>query len=331
MHTTDAGSSWSTRPLPTALMAVADSKANGYGALAQLGAWGSPLKVRFANPLDGWAYGGFPNDGPFLWATQDGGVTWHDQQLPDMSSALPVLDLEAAGATAYLVTVNADLELTVESSPVSQDLWGTDQAPVVGIAAGGSQEDASIVLQGGEGWLVEGNDRGVAGAELQSGGQWRSWAPLCYDVGVSDSVPAAASATYVVAARQIGGWLDHPLPKSAPRRAKFGSCWLYFSGNSGNSFQAGPELGRGYDCTGLVASPSPGVIFIDRAGDVTTQLMASFDGGHHWDAVYPGTPFYLGFTSAGQGVGLVWPTGGSPATAMIMTFDGGHRWERVKF
>ena len=180
--------------------------------------------------------------------------------------------------------------------------------------------------------MVEGNDRGVTGsAELSGAGQWRDWTAPCASVGNSFTVPAAASTSDLVAVCVMGGFAS-PLSKSAPAGATLGSSWLYFSGNGGDSFQAGPELApRGDDYSGVLASPSPGVVFIGRYG-TSGQLVGSFDGGHHWEVVYGGSLFYLGFTSPSQGVGLVRLSGGNGSgTAMIMSFDGGHHWARVKF
>jgi photosystem II stability/assembly factor-like uncharacterized protein len=127
----------------------------------------------------------------------------------------------------------------------------------------------------------------------------------------------------------MGGFAS-PLSKSAPRGATVGSSWLYFSTDGGRTFRAGPELrpveGFFY---GLLASPTPRVIVV--SGDVgdSKDLTASFDGGTHWTNVYRGQLFFLGFTSATQGVGLVRSSKG--ASTMIMTFDGGHHWAPVTF
>jgi hypothetical protein len=53
-ETTDAGRSWSPRPLPTPLVALADRKVGGVPA----DCCGAGLNVRFADLRDGWIYGG---------------------------------------------------------------------------------------------------------------------------------------------------------------------------------------------------------------------------------------------------------------------------------
>jgi hypothetical protein len=325
VHTTDAGTSWTSRPLPAPLVAEANNKAN---VDMYPGNW---LNVRFADPLDGWVFGGFPNSGPVLWSTHDGGTTWRRENLPGLSDQGPVFDLEAASGTAYLMAANAKFfGVTVESSPVGHDNWHPDPTPPLSLPAGGAQPGGSFVFQAGEAWLLEGNGRGITGsAELEGQGRWGSWASPCAQVGDSYTVPAASSALDLFAVCQIGGF-GSSVSKSDPPGAALGSTWLYVSDNGGKSFHADGRLGPLGPVTygGVLASPSPGVVFLSRSGP-SDQLLASFDGGHHWGVSYSGGLFYLGFTSAAQGVGLV--QGARATTSMIMTFDGGHHWAPVKF
>ena len=68
-----------------------------------------------------------------------------------------------------------------------------DETPDLFLPAGGGELVGSFVLQGGSGWLVEGNDRGITGsAELQGMDRWTNWAPPCQSVGNSLTVPAAS-------------------------------------------------------------------------------------------------------------------------------------------
>jgi hypothetical protein len=329
-QTFNAGSSWSPRPLPAGLVAAAR---HATGSLVVGGPSGSWLNVRFANVLDGWVYGGFPNGGPVLWSTHNGGSTWQRDHLPGLSSDAPLLDLEAAHGTAYFMALTTTQQrVVVESSPVGHEAWRLDQTPALFLPAGGGELGASIVLQGGKGWLVEGNDRGITGsAELQSADRWRSWAPPCQNVGNSFTVPAASTANNLVAICVMGGFAS-PLSSSAPPGAKLGSTWLYFSSNGGQSFQAGPELGQlgGPFFGQVLGSPAPNAIITSRSSGTSNQLVASFNGGHNWNVVFRGNLFYLGFTSPDQGVGLVQSSSAS-RTSMIMTFDSGHHWSRVNF
>ena len=329
-QTFNAGASWSARPLPAGLVATVR---HTRGSLAIGGPSGSWLNVRFANVLDGWVYGGFPNGGPVLWSTHNGGSTWQRDPLRGLSNNAPVLDLEAARGTAYFVAMTTTQQrVVVESSPVGQDAWRLDHTPALFLPAGGAEPGASIVLQGGKGWLVEGNDRGITGsAQLQSSDRWTSWTPPCQNVGNSFTVPAASTANNLAAICVMGGFA-FPLSSSAPPGARLGSTWLYLSSNGGQSFQPGPELSQlARPFFGQVlGSPAPNAIVTSRSSGTSNQLVASFDGGHTWNVVYQGNLFYLGFTSPNQGVGLVQSSSAS-RTSMIMTFDSGRHWARVNF
>ena len=336
--TTNEGRTWSTESLPASLLNAADRKVGG--TLAALYCGGG-LKIRFANARDGWIYGSLAvtihqSDASYigaeaiLWSTHDGGLTWRKQPLPWVSTQGTILDLEANASTVFMMAQNKTFTVTVESSPVGEDQWRASNAVGLGVPAGGGQLEGAIVIEGSSAWLVEGNDRGTSGsARLTSTGQWVAWTPPCASVGDSLAVPAASTTNNLVAVCEMGGFAS-PLSKSAPRGATVGSSWLYFSTDGGRTFRAGPELrpveGFFY---GLLASPTPRVIVV--SGDVgdSKDLTASFDGGTHWTNVYRGQLFFLGFTSATQGVGLVRSSKG--ASTMIMTFDGGHHWAPVTF
>ena len=344
-ETTNAGHSWQARPLPARLAAQADrTVTNGVpkgtpGSVSLPAAlYGSPgLEVRFANRLDGWIYGGLPispsSEQAVLWSTHNGGTSW--RQIPVLPGKIlaysgDVLDLEATSGTAYLMAPNNSGSVTVESSPISSDSWHIDSTPPLGNPAGGGQQEGAFVFQGGKGWLVEGNNRSVAGsAELVGNGKWSSWAAPCSKVGNSFSVPTAPSATNLAAVCQMGGFA-FPLPKSAPKGATLGSYWLYFSTNGGKTFSAGPKLGdSGYQFNGIIASPKAGTIFL---GSGSTGLVGSFNGGRSWASSYKGDFFYVGFTSESQGVGLLRTSASNAAsTEMVMTFDAGRHWARVTF
>jgi hypothetical protein len=341
-QTYNAGETWAPRPLPAALLAEADRRAyGGQPALLELGTVPA-VNVRFADPRDGWIYGNVPTSTrteTLLWSTHDGGRTWHElHPFTTADVEFPYFDLEAMSGTAYLMGVNAKFRVTVESSPASSDRWRPDRVPQLELPAGGAEPSGSFIFQGGSGWLVEGNDRGITGsARLERQGVWAAWSPPCAPVGDSYTVPAAASPLYMVAVCVMGGFASS-LSKSAPPGAAIGSTWLYVSDDGGASFHAGPLLARAGtgspSYSGVLASPAPGAILSGRySGAGLEQLAASFDGGYHWSPVYSGDFFYLGFTSPAQGVGLLSSSagGGRARTTMVMTFEGGHVWSKVRF
>jgi len=352
-QTSNAGRSWSQQALPAKLVAAADRPVtNGLGAgkagytrLPAVLYGGYALNVRFANSDDGWIWGGLSTSPSAvqaeLWSTTDGGETW--RQVAVLPGSLApyngkVLDLEAAGGYAYMVAPNDAGTLSIESSPVGSSSWHLDRAPRMGQPAGGGELQAAIVLQGGNGWVLAGNDRGVTGsARLASGARttWTNWPAPCAKVGDSFVVPAASTSSNLVTACQMGGFA-YPLSKYAPPGAKLGSWWLYYSHDSGESWATGPELGPGgYPFGGLLASPSPGTVLMSYGfarSAPPAELLASFNNGHTWVSVYKGDFFYLGFTSALQGVGILQASSSDVAdTQMVMTFDGAKHWSVVKF
>jgi hypothetical protein len=338
-ETTDAGRNWFARPLSTAILLAADRQLNGRDAAQYY----DQLNVRFANSQDGWIYGSIPGPTPsagvdfiepvqYLWSTHDGGRVWRRQSFDWLGKYGSFFDLEAANGTVYVMGDNKTFHVTVESSPVGEDSWHMTNAEQLGLPAGGAQPSGTIVLNGTSGWLVVGNDRETSGAaRLSASGQWVPWTPPCTTVGNSFATPAASSSETLVAVCTMGGFAQG-LSSQAPPGAKLGSSWLYLSHDSGNTFEAGAEILWLVDGNnGVVASSAPGDIFLGRfAGNGV--LMASFDGGGLWREVYQREPFYLGFTSASQGVGLVGsPLGNNRINTMIMTFDGGHHWAPVTF
>lgn len=352
VRTTNAGRNWVTEPLPSTLSATADRPVtNGVPkgspgfitlpAVLYNADIGYGLGVRFADAENGWIYGSLPasasSEKPVLWSTHNGGATWHQLHVGPTAPYSVILDLEAGYGNAYLMLTSPGkaFDVKVESTPVGSDSWHVDSTPPLRLPAGGAQEQGAIVLQGGKGWLVEGNDRGVTGsAQLVGNGKWVSWTPPCDAVGNTYIAPAASSASNLVALCQMGGYAL-PLSKSAPPGATLGSWWLYSSDNGGQSFLAGPRVGGNtYPFTGLLASPAPGVVFLGYGGNGSnqTKLLGSFDSGRSWGTIYKGDFFYIGFTSPTQGVALLRPSPRDLATTvMVMTFDGGRDWSRIRF
>lgn len=334
--TADGGLVWQTTSLPPSLATRADRNLDG--TVAALYGAGS-LNVRFANNVDGWIFGTLPGPvptqgvafiqyEPTLWSTHDGGHVWNKLPVAWVGRYGTIFDLEASAGTAYVMGENRTFHVTVRSSPVGVDQWRTSTSVLLGLPAGGAQPTGAFVLRGTNGWLVVGNDRGVSGsARLASNGAWVAWTPPCQAVGNSYVVPAASTSRRLVAICQMGGFA-YGLSKSAPPGAKLGSNWLYYSQDGGTRFTAGPELlpTRAYDY-GVLASPRPGVILIDRWTGSQQELVASFDDGVHWNVAYRGDVISLAFAGAEHGVAIVRAANG--ADSMIMTVDGGRRWATV--
>ena len=121
LTTGNGGASWSALtgvPAPVPNLAASQSAAG-------------VSEITFANASDGWVFG------PALWATTNGGASWHQEKLGG-----PVISLATAGGYAY-ATVGSCYQTSstcspsvrLERSAVQQDAWH----PVPGISGHGTQ------------------------------------------------------------------------------------------------------------------------------------------------------------------------------------------------
>jgi hypothetical protein len=319
-ETKDAGGSWTVRAIPPAL-ATAKSPEGPSGLFAYPG-----LGVHFADRQDGWLY----VDGE-LWATHDGGHSWHLRTPRDLVAhgEDTILDVTSAVGRVYLLVWAPTKGVTVDSSLTKTDRWHPMRTPHLGLPAGGSQLEGALVLKGANGWLVEGNDRGISGsARVDRKGQWVSWTPPCAALGNSFTVPALVGPHSMDVICVMGGFAS-PLPTTAPPGATLGSSWLYSSNDDGTTFrpvsQLGP-LGASFDD---LVSPARGVLLTTQSGTHGEDLLESLDNGMDWAVVYRGVVGALAFATPTQGLALIETP--SHRTAAIRTIDGGRHWASVHF
>ena len=319
LRTSDGGRTWAGIPAPSTPIShepVQPGTSPGVSA------------VRFADPLDGWAFG------PDLWATHDGGATWHRVTIPGLSSGAVIVALEASAGTVHAVAFEtaAQVAVRIASSPVGTDAW-TLSPTQVQIGAGPVPQ-AQLVLSGSAGWLVQ-VDRTVVGGARLVNGAWVAWTPPCATV-MGPAVLAASSPTELVAACDGGIW---GTPPDAQQQGEH----LYVSHDGGTTFaQTGTTVPL--DGPAAVASPAAGQVLV--AGTTTqgsSEIVGSFDGGQTWQTVLqsgqPGSQAaiftYLGFTTSTQGVALTESgsgTGnGQNVYTLYMTRDGGRTWSAVSF
>ncbi|MGH9062506.1 MAG: hypothetical protein ACRDZQ_04140 [Acidimicrobiales bacterium] len=287
-------------------------------------------ELRFADPLDGWAFG------PALWATHDGGSRWQPVSLPGAGAGTKVLDLAAAGGRVYALAIDlgpgpGSGRARLYSSPAHGDAW----APVSGVEAS-TYGGGTIILHGHSAWVLV--DPGLSGAHFwrSSGGHaLAATPPPCPGVGGRRPFVAAASSSDLVAAcgSQAG----------TGQEAKT----VYTSTDGGQTFAAAGDAPREGDLEGVAASPSAIVV---AAASGASELYASFDGGRTWQTVVSdtasgGQPWHdLGFTSATQGIviegsppaarpgaGSGAGSAGSRPSRLLETTDGGRTWETVTF
>jgi hypothetical protein len=265
-------------------------------------------QIRFADPLDGWAFG------PELWSTHDGGVHW-------TKGNLTVEALEAAAGRVHAVALEPSNAYEIETSPTSTDAWVTTGSLQLGA---GPVPEPDLVLQGTTGWAIEDDREVVSGAHLVAG-RWVPWAAPCANNG-GIAVISAPTISSMAAVCEEGIW--GPSGYSGPPAAR-----AIFSSTGGATFFLGGTVPGTADASGtVVASPGPGVSVTDAFVGTSYELVETLNYAKSWQVVATAPesrPFtYLGFTSSSQGVAI---ESGSQSAVMLMTFDGGRVWSPVKF
>ena len=318
LRSADGGRTWAAIPAPGTPISQAP---------AQPGSSPGVSGLRFADSLDGWAYG------PDLWATHDGGATWHRVTIPGLSSGAVIVALEASAGSVHAIAyeTSAQVAVRIASSPVGSDAW-TLSPTRVQIGAGPVPQ-SQLVLSGSAGWLVQ-VDRTVVGGARLVNGAWVAWAPPCATV-MGPAVLAASSPTELVAACDGGIW---GTPASAAQQGEH----LYVSHDGGATFaQTGTAVPL--DGAAAVASPVAGSVLVAGTTAQGAAITGSFDGGQTWQTVLQtGQPggqaavfTYLGFTTSTQGVALTASgagTGnGQNVGTLYVTRDGGRTWSAVSF
>ena len=162
VRTTDGGRTWAGIPAPESVVLPPDEAAGPGGVVRGL---------RFANALDGWAFG------PALFATHDGGSTWQRVTLPGAAADAEVMALETSAGLVHAAFIDGvGAVVRIATSPVDEDAWTV--SPTAVPVGAGPVPDAHLVLHGTAGWLIEVDRAVVGGARLVSGA-WQPWQPPC--------------------------------------------------------------------------------------------------------------------------------------------------------
>jgi photosystem II stability/assembly factor-like uncharacterized protein len=299
VRTTDGGASWTGIPAPIFPLA-----SNGPAGLSP-----GLSYLRFANPLDGFAFGSQ------LWATHDGGATWQQVWLPGT-----IGDLETSAGVVYAAVIGQDRTVTIYQGLASGGPW----TPVQGLPAdipdpadvAAVNTLGRITLHGTAAWLI-------LGSQLYATQTGQSWArePVTCPPGYAMASAAAAS-TQQVTLLCAGDSGMGSQGKS-----------LYSSGDGGASFSLVGMAPTGGDQLKLLAQPTAQHIFI-ATSSAATWLDVSGGGGRIW-----GTALSLddgglgwsdfGFTTPTQGVAIEGNL--MLGTHMYMTWDAGQTWHQITF
>jgi photosystem II stability/assembly factor-like uncharacterized protein len=307
LHTTDDGASWSSVPVPPAGPEGRDDP---------------PLKVRFADPDDGWIFSSLPGQARVqAWSTHNGGQHWSAISFPVRSpGTVGIEDLEAAAGVVDAAVQVGD-EAEIFSSPVGASTWHRVGGPYE--LGAGPVPWGEIALQGRSGWFVQNDRVVVSGGRHGPSGSWTSWRPPCSSAG-GPVVMAASTASRVDAVCTEGVWTGQKITVDLLR-----------STNGGASF--GPRRLVPVAAADLAAATGASTVAVGAQVNGTSSagvaLEMSFDNGASWQSVYQhaGSGWSeLGFTTLAQGVAVVLGAQGHLNT-MLFTRDGGRHWAPVNF
>jgi photosystem II stability/assembly factor-like uncharacterized protein len=258
-------------------------------------------KVRFATPLDGWAFG------PQLWATHDGGKSWRQINEPQ-----PVSDLEAAAGVAYALIGDQLLR-----TPVSADTWR--EVRQVG-------ESAMIALHGHAIWVVQGGGPGATKLLVSAdGATWQTLPDPCAslqsDWTLSAVAPVTASQLFLLCGGGVGAGSE--------------SKTVLYSADAGRTTKAtATDPPRGGVASGFAAASDSVVAIAAVSG--ASEVYRSGDAGKSWQMPLQqgdgGFGYYdVGFTTPTQGVAIYGRPGqpNTPHPELLMTRDAGATWSVV--
>ena len=303
-RTQDGGATWTGLPAP--LTGAPDGSA-GVG------------QIRFLEGINGWAFG------PELWATHNGGKSWHRIG----THGQRVIDVEAVGNRAFAVEATctgtgpeyaAQCDgFTLYSTLASADSWTkvgattTNLAPPGG-AQGGAQGagSAAIVLTGTRGYLLAPDGRLYAGP-VDGTAAWHAASDIPCDTGQP----------------QANGQPAGALLGAEPPQSLILDCTqdklIYTSSNAGKSWQQMWTAPTAAPATSIAASPAYSVMLATSQG---IYLLPSQNGT--WqpatlDGTAPAAGFgYVGMTDDTHGMALPADPGNG---TVWFTVDGGLTWK----
>jgi hypothetical protein len=311
-RTDDAGKTWTGVPAPLT------GSPDGTTGVSQ---------IRFLNLQDGWAFG------PELFATHDGGQHWAQID----TQGLRVTDLETVGDRAFALFATCSgtgpdfagqcTSYTLYSSLASGNDWTPVGPSTSGLADGGQDGSASIVLTGTRGYLLA-PDRLLYAGPVDGTAPWQAGprVPCAVGPAQADGQPSGALLAAATASQLVFACTPPPpVPGGAQKKLIFasadgGSSWHLIEPVAGGSAAVAPAAGV---ATSLAATSAGTVVLGTNQGiDVLPA------GSTTWQVALTGTPAggftFVGMTTAEQGVAV--PADLATGTVWF-TFDAGQHWQ----
>jgi hypothetical protein len=313
-RTDDGGQTWHGLPAPDTVSPGGRTGVTG---------------LRFLNASYGWAFG------PELWATGNGGATWHKVD----AGGAAVTDLETSDGRAFALfgdcpadrTLTGCTSYTLMTAVAGSDDWTRVDGVPAGLSTGASGSASAVITLAGPaghspatGYLAAPDGTLYAGPLDGTAWHQAGTLPCRPGAAASDGLPAGLQLT--PAGPASSGSVRLGLVCAA---ASGGGTVAYRSGNGGTSWtkqSAAGSLGTPRSLTALsdgtlilattTAAAGPGGIYLLSPGASRwTQATLSGSAGDGFS--------FAGMTSATQGVAI----GGGDARAVWMTANGGQTWE----
>jgi len=274
LRTTDGGSVFAGIPSPPATA-------------------GDVSQLRFASPLDGYAFG------PALWQTADGGATW-----TNIAVSGHVTELEAADGEAYaLVTGTGSANSTSNellTAPVGSPQWRQLSTPTpLGYGA-------QFALSGSNLYVLGGNGDSVLLYSADRGAQFSQRVDPCTP-DLPGAVTAAADGTSTL-------WAACPTGMMAEAMLSTDGGVTWHVATATGEFPNSLKLAAASSSVAL-ASPAPETL--------SGALVRTTNGGSTFTVVLPGsspsTITWVGFSDPSRAYALV-------AGSLFESSDGGALW-----